>query len=109
MAWTSNGTSAEFEAGHTPLVNEGRGNDNSVTLNGGLQDAGDRWNAESQQAAMTPHSVLSTYNFARSANGTDGQNMLPNGTYLGSSNGQSADTFDKRLMLGMAGSNDNLP
>jgi hypothetical protein len=92
-----------FGAGTSPVTNLGRGNDNSVTLSGGLQATADRWNAESQQAATTPHSVLAPYAFSRSANGSDGQNMLPNGAFLGSGNGQSADTFDQSLALRFAG------
>jgi hypothetical protein len=88
-------------------VNTGRANLGSISL----QQDSERWDAMSNQAATTPHSVLATYSFSRSANGSDGENMLPNGTFLGSSNGQSSDSFDKSLMLGMAGSgsNDNLP
>jgi hypothetical protein len=92
-----------FGAGVNHPVNAGRANDYSVTLGGALQADSDRWNAASQQAAWTPHSVLAPYAFARSANGTDGQNMLPNGAYLGSSNGMSADSFDQNLSLRMAG------
>ncbi len=100
-----------FTSGVAHQVNTGRGNDNSLTLGGSLQAASDKWNAESQQAAVTPHSVLSAYSFSRSANGSDGQNYLPNGAFLWSSNGQSADSFDKNLSLRYAGggSNDNLP
>ena len=55
MAWTSNGTSAEFAAGHTPLANMGRSNDNSLTLNDtGLDQTSEHW------AATTPHGVLQT-------------------------------------------------
>lgn len=106
MAWSSNGTSAEFTAGHTPLANIGRGNENSVTMGDSLQADSDRWNTETQQAATSPHSVLAPYSFSRSANGSDGQNFLPDGTYLGNANGESAGNFDKSLMLRMAGSND---
>lgn len=99
-----------FGVGVNHLTNTGRGNDNSVTLGGSLQADSDRWDAESQQAAVTPHSVLSMYSFSRSANGSDGQNYLPNGMYLGSSNGQSADNFDKDLALRYAGGgSSNLP
>ncbi len=111
MADMSTSQNDAFTSGVAHQVNTGRGNDNSVTLGGGLQAASDRWNAESQQAAVTPHSVLSAYSFSRSANGSDGQGYLPNGMYLGSSNGQSADNFDKALTLRFAGggTNDNLP
>jgi hypothetical protein len=85
--------------GHT--VNEGRANLSSISL----QQDSDRWDQMSAQAATSPHSVLSTYSFSRSSNGSDGQNFLPNGAYLGSSNGQSAGNFDKSLELRMAGSN----
>ncbi len=100
-----------FGAGVSHLANAGRANDNSVTLGGSLQADSARWDTESQQAAVTPHSVLSTYSFSRSANGSDGQGYLPNGMYLGNGNGQSADNFDKALTLRYAGngSNDKLP
>jgi hypothetical protein len=105
VAYLGSQPNSEFGAGVSHLANAGRGNDNSVTLNGSLQADSDRWDAESQEAAVTPHSVLSTYNFSRSANGSDGQNYLPNGDYLGSGDGASADTFDKSLMLRMAAGN----
>jgi len=111
MAYTGSQTNAEFSTGIDHLTNAGRANDNSVTLGASLQAESDRWNAESQQAAVTPHSVLSTYAFSRSANGSDGQNYLPNGDFLGSANAMSEGDFDKSLMLRMAGngSSDNLP
>ena len=61
MAWTSNGTSTEFAAGHTPLTNTGRSNENALTLadagNGtdqGLHATSGRW------SSMTPRGVLQT-------------------------------------------------
>ena len=105
MPYYGSQSNDEFGAGVNHLVNSGKANDNSVTLGGSLQTDSARWDAESQQAATSPHSVLSMYNFSRSANGSDGQNFLPNGAYLGNSNGQSADNFDKSLSLRMAGNN----
>jgi hypothetical protein len=54
MAWTTSNTGAEFGAGMDHLANSGRGNDNSVTLGGGLQADSDRWNS------LSPHGVLRT-------------------------------------------------
>jgi hypothetical protein len=107
MAYTGSRTNAEFGAGVNHQVNLNRANLGSISL---AQDS-QKWDAMTGQAATTPHSVLSTYAFGRSANGTDGQNFLPNGDYLGNANGMSAGDFDKSLMLRMAGSgsNDNLP
>lgn len=62
----------EFGAGINHLANSGRSNDNSITLGGSLQADSDRWNAESRQAATSPHSVLSTYAFSPSSDGSDG-------------------------------------
>lgn len=109
MAWTSNTTSSEFGAGVNHVRNPGRENSASITLGGALQAAGDKWDAESQEATTSPHSVLSMYNFSRSANGSDGQNFLPNGAYLGNSNGMSEGDFDKNLSLRYAGGSSNLP
>lgn len=103
MAYLGSATNDEFSAGVNHLTNLGRGNDNSVTLGGALQADSDKWNLATQQAATSPHSVLSTYAFSRSANGTDGRNMLPNGYFLGSANGMSEDDFDQNLSLRMAG------
>jgi hypothetical protein len=103
MAAIGSSQNAELNAGIDHLANAGHGNDSSVTLNGGLEADSARWDAMTGQAATTPHSVLSTYAFSRSANGSDGQNFLPNGDYLGSGNGASAATFDQRVMVGMAG------
>lgn len=50
-----------FTSGVAHQVNAGRGNDNSVTLGAGLEATSDRWTAASQEAAVTPHSVLSAY------------------------------------------------
>lgn len=81
-------------------------NENSITLGGdpGLDADSNRWDADSMSAATTPHSVLAPLSFSRnaSANGSDGQNFAP-GYYLGNSNGQSADSFDKNMSLRMAG------
>lgn len=106
----SPGALDEFSAGVNHMANAGRGNDNSVTLGGALQADSDRWDVESRQAAVTPHSVLSTYAFSRSTNGTDGQGFLPNGMFLGSANGIGEGDFDKALELRMArsGSDDNI-
>jgi hypothetical protein len=79
--------------------NPGHVNSASITLDADS----DRWNADAQQAAVTPHSVLAPYAFARSANGSDGQGFLPNGAYLGNSNAMSEADFDKSLTLRMAG------
>lgn len=54
MAWTTNNTGDEFGAGIDHLTNAGRGNDNSVTLGGGLQADSDRW------SSLSPHGVLAT-------------------------------------------------
>ena len=98
-------TNDAFGAGVNHVRNPGRANVGSITLGGSLQADSDKWDAESQEAATSPHSVLSTYAFSRSANGSDGTNFLPNGAYLGNSNGMSADNFNKSLTLRMAGTN----
>lgn len=61
MAWTASNTGAEFAAGHTPLANASRSNENSLTLadaaNGadqGLDATSGRW------SSMTPRGVLQT-------------------------------------------------
>jgi hypothetical protein len=99
MPYLGSQTNEEFyNNGISHQVNPGRANLSSISL----QQDSDRWDQMSTQAATTPHSVLSMYSFSRSPNGSDGQGFLPNGAFLGSSNGASADDFDKSLMLRMA-------
>jgi hypothetical protein len=100
-------SNAAFQSGINYLANPGKGNENSITLSGGLEATGDRWTAESQDAATTPHSVLSMYNFSRSANGSDGDHYIPGVGFTGSANGTSADDYQENLMLRMAGNGTN--
>jgi hypothetical protein len=99
MAYPGSQTNSEFGAGIDHLSNPGRANVGSISLE---QDS-QKWDDMSSQVATTPRSVLSMYSFSRSANGSDGQGFMPDGTYLGNANGESADNFDKSLMLRMAG------
>jgi hypothetical protein len=46
------GANGAFQSGVNHTVNTGRGNDNSVTLDGALQADSDRWDH------LTPHGVL---------------------------------------------------
>jgi len=61
MAWTSNGTGAEFGAGVQHVTNQGRANVGSITLgtdarnaDQGLAQTSDRW------SALTPRGVLAS-------------------------------------------------
>jgi hypothetical protein len=83
----------------------GRANTASITLGGGLEADSDRWNADAQQVAVTPHSVLAPYAFSRnaSANGTDGSHFMPGYGFTGSANAMSGESFDQDFMLRMAG------
>jgi hypothetical protein len=54
VPYLGSNTNAEFGNGLSHVVNPGRSNENSIVLDGGLQQTGDRWNA------MTPHGVLNT-------------------------------------------------
>jgi hypothetical protein len=119
MAWTSNGANAELQAGMSPTPVTGHVNPFSHTLGGtlddsagaadqGLADTSGRWSSEGAEAAVTPHSVLAPYSFSRSANGSDGQNYLPDGAYLGNSDGMSSTDFENNLSLRMAGGKGNL-
>lgn len=105
MAYLGGSQTDAFGDGLNHVVNPGHENLNSVTLGGSLQADSDRWNSDVQSVATTPHSVLAPYSFSRSAsaNGSDGQNFTPGYGYLGNSNGQSADNFDKNMSLRMAG------
>lgn len=59
MAWSSNGTSAEFSAGVNHLANAGRANDNSLTLGAGISDQG-LDSTSARWSDLTPHGVLTT-------------------------------------------------
>lgn len=118
MAWTSNGAASEFQAGIDHLRNIAPGNAYSVgpTLNDQADAAGqslsqtsDRWDSSAYAASTSPHSVEDPYAFDSDPGGKDGsdgsQSYLPNGSYLGSGNGQSPDTFQQSLSLRYAGNN----
>lgn len=94
-------------AGHTNLGSITLG-DAASSADQGLADTSGRWSSEGAEAAVTPHSVLAPYSFSRSANGSDGQNYLPDGAYLGNSDGMSSTDFENNLSLRMAGGNGNL-
>lgn len=54
MPYFGANSNAELQAGIQHVTNPARANENSVTLDGGLQRDSDRWNA------LTPHGVLNT-------------------------------------------------
>jgi hypothetical protein len=98
MAWAGNNTGDEFSAGHTPLANAGRSNDNSVTLGDqGLDQTSARWDG------ITPHSVLAS---------TVGGGSQDDGSFervqrdAGSYQPGSMETFQDQLGQG---SDDNTP
>jgi hypothetical protein len=53
MHYYGSQANAEFGAGVDHLVNSGKANDHSITLNGGLQ-------ADADTRGLSPHSVIST-------------------------------------------------
>lgn len=102
-------SNAEFAAGHTPLSNSGRGNDNSLTLNDsastadqGLAATSARWNTEAG-TGYTPHSVLAGLP-GMSGNGmsaAEAERLLPGGRTMPSPNGEGQDTYGSSSELGM--------
>jgi hypothetical protein len=111
------GANDAFQSGISHQVNNQHANFGSITLGDeassadqGLQETSDAWNSQVGQVATTARSVLEPYAFDRSANGSDGRDFLPNGAFLGSSNGESSGTFNKTLTRDMAGNDSsNLP
>jgi hypothetical protein len=106
-----------FQSGQFHQVNNQHTNTGSITLGDeassadqGLDETAAKWNNQVGQVATTARSVLEPYAFDRSANGSDGRNFLPNGAFLGSSNGESIGTFNQHLTRDMAGNDSsNLP
>jgi hypothetical protein len=95
---------SELTTGINHLANEGKSNNNSLTL------TSNRWNDSVGSDMLTPHSVLSPYAFSgsQSANGSAGQNYVQGYGTLGTGNGESSGTLGANEQLKFLGGDENV-